>query len=58
MDNPLDDLNIDDTGSSPQSEWDIFWTLTHKNTKANWDVAEDNDSDSCEEDRYDDLDLV
>jgi hypothetical protein len=55
MDNP-DDLNIDNTGSSPESEYDSWWALTHKNTKASWDVAESDDTDEVVEDSYTDLD--
>jgi hypothetical protein len=47
MENP-DDLHINDAGSSPQNEWDDFWAVTHKNTKASWDVAEDDDSDELD----------
>lgn len=49
-----DDLSLNDDSSTPQSEWDEFWTLTHKNTKASWDVAETDDSDEVEEDDYGD----
>ena len=57
MDNP-DDLTLDDVGSTPQSEFDDWFTLTHKNTKSSWDVAETNDTDECEEDCYDDKDVL
>lgn len=48
---PIDDLNIDDTGSTPQSEFDDWFSTTHKNTKASWDVAEPDDSDELDIDR-------
>ena len=50
--NPEDELKIDSIGSMPQSEFDDWFSLTHKNTIANWDVAEDDDSDLTEEDDY------
>ena len=55
---PLDDLKIDDVGSTPQSEWDEFWTLTHKNTRASWDVAEPDDTDEVLEDDYSEEDEI
>jgi hypothetical protein len=45
---PSDDLNIDEVGTTPQSEWDEFWAVTHKNTKASWDVSEPDDSDELD----------
>lgn len=45
-----DDLSLNDDSSTPQSEWDDWFSLAHKNTKANWDVAEENDTDECVED--------
>lgn len=56
--NPEDELKLDEVGSTPQSEWDDFWTLTHKNTKASWDVVEGDDTDECLEDEYNDVDLL
>lgn len=53
-----DDLNIDEIGSMPQSEFDDWFSLTHKNTKASWDVAEPDDTDECEEDKYDDEEVI
>jgi hypothetical protein len=46
--NPEDDLKIDSDTSTPESEYDFWFTLTHKNTKASWDVAEDDDSDDLD----------
>jgi hypothetical protein len=48
MDNPLDDLQLKDVGSTPQSEWDTWYATTHKNTKASWDVAEEDDADELD----------
>lgn len=45
------DLELDDDSSTPQSEYDSWWTLTHKNTKASWDVAEEDDSDELDIDK-------
>lgn len=45
---PEEDLNLDDTGSVPQSEFDEWFCTTHKNTKASWDVVEDDDSDELD----------
>lgn len=53
-----EDLSLQDDSSTPQSEWDEFWTLTHKNTRASWDVAEVDDSDETVEDQYNDVDLL
>ena len=46
--NPEDDLKIDSDTSTPESEYDFWFALTHKNTKASWDVAEDDDSDDLD----------
>jgi hypothetical protein len=45
---PLD-LDIDDTGSSPQSEFD-FWFIDERGTGINYETEPD--ADSCEEDDY------
>jgi len=46
-----DDLNIDEVGSMPQSEFDEWFSTTHKNTKASWDVSEPDDSDDLDIDK-------
>jgi hypothetical protein len=48
MVNPLDDFKIDDTSSTPQNEFDDWFSTTHKNTRASWDIAEDDDSDDLD----------
>lgn len=54
--NPEDELQINSDGSTPESEFDDWWSLTHKNTKASWDVSEIDDTDECVEDQYSDED--
>jgi hypothetical protein len=55
---PEDIIRITEEISTPNA-FDDFFALTHKNAKASWDdVAEEDDSDECEEDSFDDEDLL
>jgi hypothetical protein len=41
-------ITCDPGSSTPENEFDSWFHLTHKNSKASWDVAEDDDSDELD----------
>jgi hypothetical protein len=55
---PDEALTIAEETSTPDV-YDEWYTTTHKNAKASWDdVVEADDSDECENDSFDDEDLI